>query len=62
MNVRVASAMSASGYSRSVEGDLDGDIFSVFSEVYEREKREAMSLADYLAACRDDAGMYATAA
>ncbi len=61
MNVRVASAMSASGYGLD-EGSQDGDIFSVFSEIYEREKREAMSLADYLAGCRDDQGMYATAA
>jgi serine protein kinase len=62
MNVRVANAMSAPGYARSGDGSQDGDIFSVFSEIYEREKREAMSLADYLAACRDDTGMYATAA
>jgi serine protein kinase len=62
MSVRVANALSASGYGRSVEDDPSSDIFSVFSEVYEREKRESMSLADYLAACRDDAGMYATAA
>src|SRR5579872_2264271 len=63
MNVRVANATTGPGFAHlsHAEGSQD-DIFSVFSEVYEREKREAMSLADYLAACRDDAGMYATAA
>ncbi|HLH49354.1 MAG TPA: PrkA family serine protein kinase [Roseiarcus sp.] len=63
MNVRVASATTAPGFAHlSHAEESQDDIFSVFSEVYERERREAMSLGDYLAACRDDAGMYATAA
>src|SRR5581483_816555 len=63
MNVRVANATTAPGFAHlSHAEESQDDIFSVFSEVYERERREAMSLADYLAGCRDDAGMYATAA
>jgi serine protein kinase len=38
------------------------EVFDIFSELYEREKQEEMSLQDYLLACRDDATMYATAA
>ncbi|HSR70746.1 MAG TPA: PrkA family serine protein kinase, partial [Kiloniellales bacterium] len=41
---------------------LAKDVFDLFSQVYEREKREDMSLQDYLHCCRDDAMMYATAA
>ena len=39
-----------------------GDIFSIFSEIYDREKRQDMTLQDYLEGCRDDPSMYATAA
>lgn len=42
------------------DGDLD--VFDLFSNSYERTKHEAMSLRDYLLACRDDPMMYATAA
>ena len=38
------------------------DVFDLFSDVYGREAQEDMSLHDYLLACRDDAGMYHTAA
>ena len=38
------------------------EVFDIFTELYEREKQEEMSLQDYLLACREDATMYATAA
>ena len=38
------------------------DVFSAFTEHYARESHEEMSLQAYLLACREDAGMYATAA
>jgi serine protein kinase len=38
------------------------DVFDLFSQVYDREKREEISLNDYLRGCRDDPMMYATAA
>ena len=38
------------------------DIFDRFAEVYDRQKHEDLSLQDYLAACRDDPSMYASAA
>ncbi len=38
------------------------DVFSLQSEVYDRTKVEEITLQDYLLACRDDAGMRATAA
>ena len=38
------------------------DVFSLQSEVYERTKVEEITLQDYLLACREDAGMRATAA
>lgn len=38
------------------------DVFSAFTEHYARESHEEISLQAYLLACRDDAGMYATAA
>jgi serine protein kinase len=41
---------------------LASDVFDLFSEIYDRERREDMSLQDYLFACRDDPMMYATAA
>ncbi|PWJ73171.1 putative serine protein kinase PrkA [Pseudaminobacter salicylatoxidans] len=37
------------------------DIFRLFAERYAREVQEEMSLQQYLLACRDDAGMYASA-
>ena len=41
---------------------LAKDVFDLFSEVYDRDKQEDMSLQDYLMACRDDPMLYATAA
>jgi serine protein kinase len=38
------------------------DVIELYSEIYRREKQEKMSLQDYVLACRDDAGMYATPA
>ncbi len=38
------------------------DVFDLFSDSYDREKRVVMSLKDYLEGCRDDPSMYATAA
>ncbi|MGI9413472.1 MAG: PrkA family serine protein kinase [Hyphomicrobiales bacterium] len=44
------------------EPTLTKDVFELFSDIYDREKRESMSLQDYLLECRDNPGMYATAA
>jgi serine protein kinase len=38
------------------------DVLELFSENYSREKHEEMTLRDYLAACRDDPKLYASAA
>ena len=38
------------------------EIFSIFSMAYARERREAMSLTEFLEGCRDDPGMTASAA
>ncbi|MHA1566750.1 MAG: PrkA family serine protein kinase, partial [Alphaproteobacteria bacterium] len=38
------------------------DVFDLFADAYGREAQEEMSLHDYLLACRDDPGMYHTAA
>ena len=38
------------------------DVFDLFSEVYSREKQEAMSLQDYLLGCRDHPEYFASAA
>jgi serine protein kinase len=65
MNVRVAKAPAVSeAASASTKEESSGgpDVFGLFSEIYERERREAMSLPDYLAGCKNDPGMYATAA
>jgi serine protein kinase len=41
---------------------LESDVFHLFSEIYGSEKREEMSLQQYLLACRENPSMYATAA
>ncbi|WP_307270910.1 PrkA family serine protein kinase [Labrys wisconsinensis] len=46
----------------AVSSPKSAEIFNLFSSAYERERREFMSLTDYLAGCRDNPGMYATAA
>ncbi|MTI18240.1 PrkA family serine protein kinase [Rhodobacteraceae bacterium RKSG542] len=38
------------------------DVFSLYSEIYDRTKTEEMSLQDYILGCRDDASMRATVA
>ena len=38
------------------------DVFDLYSEIYDREKREEMSLQDYLLACRENPISYANAA
>src|SRR3972149_10055006 len=38
------------------------DVLELFSENYSRKKHEEMTLRDYLAACRDDPKLYASAA
>ncbi|MEM6691810.1 MAG: PrkA family serine protein kinase, partial [Planctomycetota bacterium] len=38
------------------------DLRSLYSEVYEREKRITLSLKDYLEAARDDPTLYSSAA
>jgi len=64
MNTRAAFASASIGSSENeplarAEG---AEIFKMFSKAYARERREAMSLTDYLEACRDNPSMYATAA
>ena len=38
------------------------DVLELFSENYSQEKHEEMTLRDYLSACRDNTGFYASAA
>ena len=64
MNVEAAYAFTQTGSAggpRSAAGG-SSDIFSLFSSAYARERREPMSLTDYLEACRDNPSMYASAA
>ena len=51
-----------SAQSRAAKSPADVNIFGLFSNIYDREKREKLSLEEYLRGCRDDPGMYATAA
>src|SRR5580658_10708461 len=46
---------------RAAEG-RGSEIFNIFSVAYARERREAMSLTDFLEGCRDDPGMTASVA
>jgi len=64
MNARATPALAQPNVVEPAEGSPDKStgVFDLFSSAYEREKREIMSLADYLTACRDNPGMYATAA
>ena len=64
MNAKPANAFVQSVSVESHSG-LQGkghSVFSMFSSAYARERREAMSLTDYLEGCRDDPSMYSTAA
>ena len=58
-NVFAPSVATESG---SVTPRKGAEIFSLFSSAYARERREVMSLTDYLEGCREDPSMYATAA
>src|ERR1700733_585245 len=64
MNAKPASAFMQSVSVDSHSG-LQGkghSVFAMFSSAYARERRETMSLTDYLEGCRNDPSMYATAA
>ena len=57
MNVEAAYAFAQTGSTggpRSAAGN--SDIFSLFSSAYARERREPMSLTDFLEGCRDNPG------
>jgi len=64
MNAKAANAFaqSAPAASLSVTAGGGAEIFTLFSSAYARERREAMSLTDYLEGCRKNPAMYATAA
>ena len=64
MSAKAAKAFAQSVFaeSHSVSQGKDAEIFSLFSSAYARERREVISLTDYLEGCRDNPGMYATAA
>jgi serine protein kinase len=62
-----ATAMHAFAQPGSMEpppaaANRSAEIFSLFSSAYGRERREAMSLTDFLEGCRDSPGMTASAA
>src|SRR5271167_3585026 len=64
MNVEAAYAFAQTGSlggPRAPAG-TGADIFGLFSSAYARERREAMSLNDFLEGCRNNPGMTATAA
>ena len=63
MNAETAYAFAQSG-SRSplAAAGKGSDIFRMFSSAYARERREAMSMTDFLEGCRDNPGMTASAA
>ena len=63
VNLITASSMpSLCGGKGNTMTALAKDVFELFSEIYDREKREDMDLQDYLYGCADDPLMYATAA
>ena len=63
MNTRSALAFASGTLESEPAARAKGaDVFSLFSQVYARERKEATSLTDYLEACRDNPSMYATAA
>ena len=64
MNVKAGNAIAHSAIEHSLAG-AEGrgrDIFSLFSTAYARERREKLSLTEYLEGCREDPTMYASAA
>ena len=64
MNTRAAHALAhtSSLGSTAEQPSKTAEIFNLFSSAYEREKRESMSLTSYLAGCRENPAMYASAA
>ena len=64
MNSRAAfgTASTASSQSETGARGAGPEILNMFSRAYSRERKETMSLTDYLEACRDDASYYASAA
>ena len=64
MNVEAAYAFAQTGSAGGPRTAAGGgsDIFSLFSSAYARERREAMSLTEFLEDCRDNPGMTASAA
>src|SRR6202789_1790792 len=61
MNAKPANAF-VSVESRAGLHGQGGSVFGMFSTAYARERREVLSLTDYLDGCRDDPTMYATSA
>ena len=47
---------------RPTRGSAIPDVFSAFASAYARDRREVISLTEYLETCRDDPSVYATAA
>ncbi|MGO9744225.1 MAG: PrkA family serine protein kinase [Roseiarcus sp.] len=64
MNSRAAfgSASTQSSNSETSARASGPEVFNLFSQAYARERKEAMSLTDYLDACRTDESFYASAA
>ena len=64
MNVKAGNAIAHSAIEHSLAGSegRGRDIFSLFSTAYARERREKLSLTEYLEGCREDPTMYASAA
>jgi serine protein kinase len=64
MNAQAAGAVvhTLSGASHAGNEGRGAEIFSLFASAYARERREVVSLTDYLEKCRDDRSVYASAA
>ena len=62
MNAQAASVLAQSDFDGSVSEGRGAEIFDAFSSAYSRERRETMTLTEYLERCRDDPMMYASAA
>ena len=64
MNSRAAFGLASTVSPQSETGSRASgpDVFNLFSQAYARERKETMSLTDYLEACRDDPSYYASAA
>ncbi|HEY1941714.1 MAG TPA: PrkA family serine protein kinase [Roseiarcus sp.] len=64
MNTKAVHVYSHSVNAESLSGapNKGAEVFGLFSSAYNRERREVMSLSDYLEGCRSDPSFYATAA